>query len=78
MVLEPAEGQVTIHEYARGRLEAATEEYLRAEQEIRDKPGAEAVLVRAGSIAALKRAYPNYFLDTRVFRESVRRAITQP
>ena len=40
--------------------------YLKAEQETKVS-GGDAVLVGADSVAALRRAYPNYYLDTNVF-----------
>jgi len=54
----------------------AAEEYSAIERAIEGQPGKDAVLVKVESIASLRRAYPNYFLDTRVFLESVRDAIT--
>ena len=38
-------------------------------------PGSEAVLVSVESVDALRRAYPNYFLDTKVFLAAVETAI---
>lgn len=73
--LEPARGTVTISGYRSRDFSAASDAYLRAEQEIRSDPSAEAVLVSVKSIEALKKAYPNYFLDTAVFLSYVRKAV---
>jgi Region found in RelA / SpoT proteins len=73
--LNPAANTITIHGFDRGNLETATSNYLDIERSIDSSTGAEAVLVSVESIAALKRAYPNYFLDTRVFLVAVRRAL---
>jgi hypothetical protein len=40
---------------------------LEEENRAANIPGAEVVLVRSESIEALRRAYPNYFLDTELF-----------
>jgi ppGpp synthetase/RelA/SpoT-type nucleotidyltranferase len=53
----------------------AAEEYSAIERAIESDPGKDAVLVSVESLATLRRAYPNYFLDTSVFLESVREAI---
>jgi len=61
---EAATITLTISAFSRHGLDDATEEYLRVEKEIEDLPGAQAVLVSVDDMASLKRAYPNYFLDT--------------
>ncbi len=45
----------------------AFDEYVNAEQPIRDAPSTQVVLVSVDSIAELKSAYPNYFADTTAF-----------
>lgn len=62
--LDSAKGNLMIWQYAKHQLLLATEQYLKVEKEIADRPGAQAVLVSAESIAALRRAYPNYYLNT--------------
>ncbi len=76
LVLDPGADRVTITGYKGAELEKASAEYLVAEREIVARPGAQAVLVSVESLAALRRAYPNYFLDTRVFLEAVREAVS--
>ena len=44
----------------------ATRQYAEAEKRIVES-GGDAVLVSVDSVTSLRRAYPNYFLDTRVF-----------
>jgi putative GTP pyrophosphokinase len=56
-----------IQSFAQEHLDAATERYAEVERRIHDGDPSQAVLVSAGSIETLKRAYPNYFLDTREF-----------
>ena len=68
--LEMSEGRstVTVTEYTKPELDEATADYLEAEQRLaRSGPGSQAVLVSVESVSALRRAYPNYFLDTGVF-----------
>jgi ppGpp synthetase/RelA/SpoT-type nucleotidyltranferase len=67
VVLDILEKTVSIKSFGRRRIEQANEEYTDVEREILDGRPLQAVLVYAGSIEALKRAYPNYFLDTDEF-----------
>jgi hypothetical protein len=73
--LDAAKRQLDVRGYGSGLLEQATAEYLEAENAIAGLPGAEAVLVSVGSVAALRRAYPSYFLDTKRFLQAVEEAI---
>jgi len=73
--LEPSEGRMSVTAYKRNELERATSEYLEVEKKISKEAGAEAVLVSVDSLAVLRRAYPNYFLDTALFLEEVKEAI---
>jgi hypothetical protein len=54
---------------------AAADAYSAVERAIADDPDKDAVLVTVESIDALRRAYPNYFLDTTVFLDAVEEAI---
>lgn len=76
LVLEPKPGksQVNVIPFHQRSLADATEEYARREQEMRKTPGGEAVLVAVEQLSVLRRAYPNYFLDTKAFLAEVRRA----
>jgi len=75
MELDPGAHRVIVTGYKMGELHQASEDYLSAERSIAGRPGAEAVLVSVESIAALRRAYPNYFLDTRVFLRALQDAL---
>ena len=61
--------------YSQGQWSKALRSYEEAEKEIQDPDREETVLVRSSSIDDLKRAYPNYFVDTSVFVEELREAI---
>lgn len=52
----------------------AAREYSIAERRSEGDPAIDVVLVSADSITALRRAYPNYLLDTSAFLDSVRQA----
>ena len=71
--------KILVTGYANSQLNAAHETLLEVERALAARPeftGSQAVLVSVGSLASLKRAYPNYFLDMRVFIEEVARALT--
>ncbi|MFA5996730.1 MAG: RelA/SpoT domain-containing protein [Candidatus Paceibacterota bacterium] len=71
LVLNPSIEEITIKGFKKSELEVATQTYLEAEERILSAAGAEAVLVSVDSVAALQRAYPNYFLDTKFFVELI-------
>jgi hypothetical protein len=59
--------QVTVTGFKQAESEIATNKYLEAEKKVRDMPNADAVLVSVNSMDALRRAYPNYFMDSSMF-----------
>jgi putative GTP pyrophosphokinase len=71
--LVPSRGTLTVFSYKRDQLDAATAHYLEIEKTQADIDGAQSVLVAVDSLAALRRSYPNYFLDTQVFMTSLER-----
>jgi len=73
--LEPSEHRVTVTGFKANELEQASKEYLEVERSIKDQAGADAVLVSVESLDSLRRAYPNYFLDTGKFIEAVNRVL---
>jgi hypothetical protein len=75
LALDPSQNRVTITGFTTRELSKAANLYLETEKSIKDRPGAEAVLVSVESLDILRRAYPNYFLDTKVFIEAVKRAV---
>jgi hypothetical protein len=60
---------VTVTGFKQAESDKATAKYLEVEKKIKEsRPGLiDAVLVSVDSVAALRRAYPNYFLDTEAF-----------
>ncbi len=65
--LDPKEGSSTIKAFRKEDNLRAFDEYVNAEQPLRDAPSTQVVLVSVDSIAELKSAYPNYFADTTAF-----------
>lgn len=64
---------VSIDPFARDQLERANIEYMEAEKRASDGERIQVVLVSAGSVDSLRRAYPNYFLDTHDFLHHLKR-----
>ena len=67
LVLDPIERVLHLKAYSKERFSIATYDYLEAEEEIVEGSQKQAVLVATASVEALRRAYPNFFLDTREF-----------
>jgi RelA/SpoT family protein len=68
LALDPAAESLNVTSYAITEFNRASAEYLEAEKKLKDVPGGQAVLVSATSVEGLRRAYPNYYLDTELFR----------
>ncbi|WP_430491866.1 RelA/SpoT domain-containing protein [Pseudomonas fulva] len=64
---------VSVSGYSREELPKATTDYLLREKAAKDDDSVQVVLVAAQSVSALKKAYPNYFLDTGRFLTRLRR-----
>jgi hypothetical protein len=57
------------------QLQTATDEYIKVEKQNVSNPAIQAVLVSVDSVAGLRNAYPNFYLDTRTFLRIVRETI---
>jgi Region found in RelA / SpoT proteins len=64
--LDPQAELITVSGFPAHELGRATVRYAEAEKKVAQS-GGDAVLVSVDSLNSLRRAYPNYFLDTRVF-----------
>ena len=62
--------------YRANELDEATESYRIMEEQSRDNPRVDVVLISTDSLSALRQAYPNYFADIREFRRIVRDIIS--
>ena len=69
--LDPSARTLSIKGFDRRELARAQAVYVDTEKIIANKAGAEVVLVSTDSVAALRKAYPNYFLDTEYFADIV-------
>lgn len=67
IVLNFVERTVSVNSYPKSGIKKATDEYIKAELEATKNGQTDAVLVSAGNLNALKRAYPNYFLNVTDF-----------
>ena len=77
IVLDSGQRTVTIRPYPVARLEQANLDYAAVEERTRGGEAIEAVLVSAGPVDALRKAYPNYFLDTQAFVTQIERVIAR-
>jgi len=77
IVLDSVNRRVAIRPYPVANLEQANVDYAEVEQRTRAGEGVDAVLVAAGPITALRKAYPNYFLDTQAFLKQMNVIIEQ-
>ena len=71
IILNSLQRTVEIKPYDRESLDDAVREYGRLEAEAAKGAKIEPVLVSAGPVDKLRRAYPNFFLDIRDFLISV-------
>jgi ppGpp synthetase/RelA/SpoT-type nucleotidyltranferase len=72
LTLDPEQFSISVTPYKREQLTVANVRYAQLEKE---QPKLQVVLVSADSLAGLRIAYPNYFLDTTEFIKIVQRAI---
>jgi len=67
--------RIGVTQYPSRELHIATQEYLEREKKARDDISFNAVLVSATSLQGLKKAYPNYFADSRQFIKYLNQAL---
>jgi len=73
--LDNIKERLSITGYKRADLGQAAKAYSNKEKQISNKRGEDAVLVSVDSIRNLRRAYPNYFADTRMFTRILKEAL---
>lgn len=73
--LLPKENRIVIEGFKSADLAGAQERYREVERGVSAAAGDDVVLVSTSSMYALRRAYPNYFLDTRAFINAVNEAL---
>lgn len=75
IVLNSLERQVQLTGFDRDSLDKALDAFYRAEKEAAEGKAIEPVLVSAGPISTLRRAYPNFFLDISEFVRRVEKVL---
>jgi len=69
MKLIPKERRLEIESFKKEQSMVAFDEYVSAERPERYAPSTQVVLVSVDSLDALKKAYPNYYADTKAFAQ---------
>jgi putative GTP pyrophosphokinase len=77
IVLKSLKKQVEIYTFGKGSIEVALEKYSDFEKRAAAGEPIEPVLVSAGSLRTLKRAYPNFFLDMSEFLRHIEKIVNQ-
>lgn len=77
LILDSKQKRIRVQGFEKGQLPLAQQHYLEMEKANAHKPEIQTVLVSVDSVAALRRAYPNYYLDAIAFSQAVDRAIAQ-
>jgi len=75
LILDLEKKIVRIHSYPKSDLKNANKQYITEEHKANQNEALQVVLVSTGSIENLKKAYPNYFLDTRKFIEQLKKIV---
>jgi hypothetical protein len=65
--LDPSQSEIRVDSFSKRELAKALEAYLALESSSSSGTARDVVLVSADSVSSLQKAYPNYFVDTRVF-----------
>lgn len=71
IILDLAAKNVSVRNFAEKDFNLANEQYTETEKRISAGAPLQVVLVSTGSIDSLRRAYPNYFLDTQEFLQKI-------
>ncbi|MFT3880176.1 MAG: RelA/SpoT domain-containing protein [Gemmatales bacterium] len=77
LILDAKFRSVTIQSFAERNYMQALSQYVQAESRARKGDQIEAVLVTGPAIANLKKAYPNYYLDTTKFSSTIQKIIKE-
>ncbi len=73
--MDPEQHKITVRRFKAKQSEEANTLYTELESKIPDNSSIQVVLVSVDNVNALKRAYPNYFLDTDSFGRLVDRVL---
>ncbi|HEV3252951.1 MAG TPA: RelA/SpoT domain-containing protein [Candidatus Acidoferrales bacterium] len=75
LVLDPNKNNLRVTQFSKESVTAAQRAYERAEKDTENDPTIQVVLVSVESVDALRKAYPNYYVDTRDFIKAVQKEI---
>jgi hypothetical protein len=75
MVLDPSKLTLRVTPFGKEEISRAQKQYEMAEKETENDPNVQVVLVSVESLEALRKAYPNYYVDTRDFIAAVQREL---
>ncbi len=76
LVLDPTKHTLRVASFTKQSADLAQKAYERAEKDNESDPSVHVVLVAVEEIDALRKAYPNYYVDTRDFIAAVEREIS--
>jgi hypothetical protein len=75
LILEIGKFSIQVQRFSSNQLQQATEKYASLEKHFKDDSDKDVALVSASSIQGLKKAYPNYFADTRDFSRNLEKIL---
>ena len=75
LILDTKESTLQAIPFTAERVALASSQYLEVEKKIEKTPTIDAVLAKADSIAALRKAYPNYYADVDEFLKAMNSAL---
>ncbi len=77
MVLDSLNSRVSLTPFTENQLREAEDFYLSQEDKNRSNQYCSVVLISAGSLVQIRKAYPNYFLDTDLFLRSLSKCLDE-
>jgi hypothetical protein len=75
LVLDPTSKTLRVRSFTKNAAEAAQLAYEKAEKDTESDANVQVVLVSVEDIDELRRAYPNYYVDTRDFIEAIKKEL---
>lgn len=75
LILNPTAGSLRVRPFSIDELPNAQQQYEKAEKEAESDTNIQVVLVAVESLDTLRKAYPNYYVDTRDFIKAVEKEI---
>ena len=76
MELDPTKRTLQVFQFTKKGLMEAQEQYKLKEKEVENDPQIQVVLVSVERVNDLRKAYPNYFVDTKEFVKAVQKELT--